>query len=327
LIIKLNSFLNNCNLADYKSFLLYGNNIGKVEYYYDKIMSSLSSNDYKKILFDSDDIHKEKLLETIEKHNHMNLFNEKFALVISPKNNSINNELLKLISGHKSLNFIIILKFTRLERSSTLRKFFESSKNHIIIPCYENTNIEIIQIIKEQASLFGLNLGETKISNICEILGNSDIDIRKELEKIFILEKKNLGHLLNTRQNYYEDTSFLFNLVSGKPLISSEFNRYTDFGKNRIRLVNNLIEHFFRLFTVKNLIKEGETAFNALRELKPPIFFKFEKRFLAHVSQWDTPRIKATLKELFFIQRMFLDGSLSSESRLEKVLLDFSSDS
>ena len=326
MIVRLNSFFNNSTLADYKSFLLYGNNIGKVEYCYDRIMSSLRSNDYKKILFDSDEIHKEKLLETVEKHNHMNLFNEKFALVISPKNNSINHELFKLISSPKSLNLIIILKFSKLEKSSSLRKFFESSKNHIIIPCYENSNIEKIQIIKEQALHFGLNLDQEKISNICEILGNSEIDIRKELEKIFILEKKNLGHLFHMEQNYYDDTSFLFNLVSGKPLVPSEFNRYTDFGRNQIRLVNNLIEHFFRLFTVSTLIKEGETVFNALQKLKPPIFFKFEKQFLAHVSRWDVPKIRTALKELFFIQRMFLDGCLSSESRLERVLLNFSLD-
>ena len=324
MIIRLNSFFKKNTLADYKSFLLYGNNIGKVEYCYDKIMSFLRSNGYKKILFDSEETHREKLLEKVEKYNHMNLFNEKFVLVISPNNNTINHDLFKLISGLKSHNFIIILKFSKLEKSSPLRKFFESSKNHVIIPCYENTNTEKVQIIREEASLFGLNLDEKKIMNISEILGNSEIDITKELEKIFILEKKNLGHLFYFSQNYYDDTSFLFNLVSGKPFISSELNRYTDFGKNQIRLVNNLIEHFFKLFTVKKLISEGESVFNALRELKPPLFFKFEKQFLSHVSRWSTPKIRTVLKELFFIQRMFLSGSLSSESRLEKVLLDFS---
>ena len=324
MIIRLNSFFNSNTLTSYKGFLLYGNNIGKIEYLYDKIIQALCSNDYQKVLFNTDEIKKEKLLETVKKHNHVNLFNDKFALVISPNNNSINHELFKIISGTKSLNFVIVLKFSKLEKSSSLRKFFESSKDHIIIPCYESTNTEKIQIIKEQALLFGLNLEEKKILNILEILGNTEIDIRKELEKIFILEKKNLGHLFHSRQRFYDDTSFLFNLVSGKPLISSEFNRYTDFGKNQVRLVNNLIEHFFRLFTVKQRITDGESMFNALHELKPPIFFKFEKQFLAQVSRWDIPKIREILKELFFIQRMFLDGSLSSESLLEKVLLDFS---
>ena len=324
MIVRLNSFFDRSTLADYRGFLLYGNNIGKAEYFCDKIISSLRSNGYKKVLFDSDEIHKEKLLETVEKHNHLNLFNEKYALVISPNNNSINHVLFKLISKAKPLNLIMILKFLKLEKGSSLRRFFEGSKEHIIVPCYENTNTEKIQIIKEQALSYGLNLGEKKIVNISEMLGKTEIDIRKELEKILILEKKNLGHLFNVRQSYYDDTSFLFNLVSGTPLVSWELDRYTDFGKNYIRLVNNLIEHFFRLFTVKELIKEGESIFNALRELKPPVFFKFEKQFLAHVSRWDIAGIRKILRELFFIQRMFLDGALSSRSRLEKVLLDFS---
>jgi len=325
LIKSSSSLIVNSTLPDFKGFLLYGNNLGKIEYCYDRIISCLIVKNFKKILLNSDELNKDKLMEAVNTYNNNNLFDDKFSLVLYLKNNALNSELIKLISGPELLNIKLILKFQRLEKSSALRKFFESSNDFAIVPCYENTDSEKIQIIKEQALSFGLHLSDGKVLDICKVLGNSEVDIRKELEKILILEKKNLDRKQFVKQYYYNETSFVFDVVSGKPFLYSDFNRYTDYGKNQIYLINSLIEHFFKLLVVKGVMIKGENMFSALRGLKPPIFFKFEKQFISQVSEWSVLDIRETIKKLFYVQRLFLNGALSSNSNLLSILLEFSS--
>ena len=92
--------------------------------------------------------------------------------------------------------------------------------------------------------------------------------------------------------------TFIFDMVSGKPFLYSDFNRYTEYGKNQIYLINSLIEHFFKLLVVKGRMIKGENMISALRGLKPPIFFKFEKQFISQVSKWGISDIRETIKKL-----------------------------
>ena len=81
-----------------------------------------------------------------------------------------------------------------------------------------------------------------------------------------------------------------------------------------MKIINALIEHFFKILTVKNKVSQGKAIYQAVKELRPPIFFKFEKEFQEHVRSWNQNNVIFVIKKLFDIQRNFLIGLTSARS-------------
>jgi DNA polymerase-3 subunit delta len=58
------------------------------------------------------------------------------------------------------------------------------------------------------------------------------------------------------------------------------------------------MRHFQRLHLAASRMASGASADDALRALRPPVFFKQQERFKAQLSTWPAPRAAAALNGL-----------------------------
>ena len=109
---------------------------------------------------------------------------------------------------------------------------------------------------------------------------------------------------------FFDESEFIFDIVTGNAKnFNDNYQKFTDYEKNEIRLINALIEHFFKILLVKDKVSRGISVRQALKELKPPIFFKFEKIFENQVIIWKTKNIEFFIRKLLTAQKLFLRGS------------------
>ena len=62
--------------------------------------------------------------------------------------------------------------------------------------------------------------------------------------------------------------------------------------------------HFHRLYLVASLVAEGETLEGALKQLRPPIFWKDRSAFTGQVRAWQKNELSKALQRLLDAERL-----------------------
>ena len=135
-------------------------------------------------------------------------------------------------------------------------------------------------------------------------------------------QKKSLSFISESLEN--NDTRFIFSLVSkDKKGFIKNYNKFTDYGSDNIKLITYLLDHFFRLLIVKIKIAEGIDIGSAIKQLRPPIFFKNLPEFKKQLYLFSTEELKLVIRKLFFSKQEFILGKWSSSSRFMLNLILF----
>ena len=75
-----------------------------------------------------------------------------------------------------------------------------------------------------------------------------------------------------------------------------------------------------KILFVKDKILLGSTPGNAMRSLRPPIFFKQEEVFLSQLNLWNSRNLRKIIKELHLCQMSILNNEKTSKSYFLKLL-------
>ena len=112
-----------------------------------------------------------------------------------------------------------------------------------------------------------------------------------------------------------DDTRFIFSLASKeKKGFVKNFNKFTDYGSDNMKLITYLLEHFFRLLVIKMKIYEGIDFSNAIKQIRPPIFFKNLPQFRQQLKMFSIGELNFIIKKLLISKQAFISGKWSSSS-------------
>ena len=121
-----------------------------------------------------------------------------------------------------------------------------------------------------------------------------------------------------------DDTRFIFSLASKeKKEFVKNFNKFTDYGSDNMKLITYLIEHFFRLLGIKMKIYEGIEDSSAIKQLRPQIFFKNLPEFRKQLKMFSISELELIIKKLFISKKELISGKWSAWSFLMLNLLLF----
>ncbi len=307
-------FKNNC-------FLFHGQNFGKVDYALNYVLTSKrkETGDFEIIHIYTDELKKNDFLKMSHEAIEPNLFGIPKVYIVSLTSEKNNKEIISFLN-FASENCIILLKSEQLSPKSPVRVFFEKSSDHIIVPCYEETNLEKNQLISSYFKNEGLDISQVQIQNISALVPNERTIIINEIEKLVIILKSNKVKNFDDGMFFYlsestdvDLTKFINNLCLGEiKSFSKEYNTVTDFGKDNMKLITLMIDHFFKLLTVKQNIREGKTVRDAVAMLRPRIFFKYLDSFYLQLQKFREDQIYLFIKKLYLCRMSVLSGRLSS---------------
>ncbi len=186
-------------------YLLYGQNSGLIE---ETINNTLKPN-FSKNLYSLD----EKEILTNENHFKEGILNKSFfdddKLIIINRATDKILDTIKEIIEKKIDDLKIILKSEILEKKSKLRNYFEKNKDTIIVPFYEDNYQSLLFLAQKFIKEKKIKISSQNINFIIERSKGNRINLKNELEKIFIysLEKDSINleeivKLTNLAENY-----------------------------------------------------------------------------------------------------------------------------
>ena len=282
-------------------YLLYGPNSGLIEETINTILKpNLSVN-----IFNYDE---NEILSNIDEFKEgifsKSFFDEDKLIIISRATDKILHIVEEIIDKNiKDLK--IIIKSGVLEKKSKLRKFFETNKNIITIPFYEDNYQSLASIAEKFLKEKKIGISTQNINFIAERAKGNRINLKNELEKIenYCLKKKSIefseiAKLTNLSENY--DITELVNQCIAKNKkktlhILSENNSVLE---DNILILKTFLYKFKRL---KKLKKELETKNNidvAISSFRPPIFWKEKDLIKQQLTVWSLSQIKFLIKEI-----------------------------
>ena len=311
------------NYCSYRFFLFYGPNYGKVSDCANQTKNFKNvKQDYEVINLFSDEIKKEDLSRIFIESSTPNIFGSKTFLCFHLSSEKISKEIISIISKETDKDLIVVLKCHQLGPRSPLRYFFEKNNYSISVACYEESESEKKTYINNVLENEGIKVSEALINLLTDNLSNQRLEIKSELEKIIILHKSEpeqkfmhntYTFMSNSLNNDY--TRFIFSLASKeKKGFVKKFNKFTDYGSDNIRLITYLLEHFFRLLVIKIKIREGIDVSSAIKQLRPPIFFKNLPEFRQQLKMFSISELKFVIKKLLISKQDFIRGKWSSSS-------------
>ena len=283
-----------------KYFLLYGENEGLKEEIIKKIELNFSKNIFR---YDEKEIFENK-------ENFFNglitksLFENQKLIIINRTSDKIKT-LIEEIVGKNIDDITFILISGILDKKSKIRNLFEKNKEMICIPFYPDTSQtlnmiandyfknkkiatsqEVINLITERArgSRQNLNNELNKIDNYCA--NNNKIDLKKIVKLTNLAENYNVSELT--------DTCLTKNTKRTAKILNENILSVED----TIFIIRTFLSKTKRLLRLQEEISKNKNIEIAIKDFKPPIFWKDKDIIKEQIIKWTLSDLKKLMVEI-----------------------------
>lgn len=218
----------------------------------------------------------------------------------------IEDALKTVHATDKSADNVLVIEAGDLKPSSKLRSLFEKMKDGAAIPCYADDAGNLSRILAQDFSVQGLKIDRDALMSLSAKLVGDRALARSMVEKI--ITYKGIGDGTVTLDDVLactEDSSLLYIDDLTRAAFSGDsvtagimLQRLFQEGINPVGILRGLQNHCKKLLFVKALVEDGDNQTSAMKKLRPPLFFKAEKDFIAHLNLWTAARLKTLLEQL-----------------------------
>jgi len=300
---QIDNFIND-KVINFDATLIYGPDQGIVTERKSLIIKKILGDKYDPFLltkFDSADLAKNphKLYNEL---GNISLISGRKVIVIYNANNNLHKVIETSLEDKKSDDLIIILA-EELAASSKLRKFFESKKNIVAIPCYADDLNMRKNIIRQSLAKF--NISNDIIDYIAHHISGNRLILRQEIRKLQIfclngnkLDSENIADLLcdNANNDFQNFANAIADKNPAKAIAITEELLANSIAETTLLRV--LINYLQRILESKYLLQAHNNYDNAIRYLKPPVFFKQKDILRRHLNLWQEEELKIILQKL-----------------------------
>ncbi len=214
---------------------------------------------------------------------------------------SLTNVFKEFLGRGKS-NALLIVEAGNLKPRSALRKVFEESENAAAVPCYADEGADLGKIINETFEKHGISVSPDAFSGLLELLGSDRLVTRSELEKLVLYIGPSKNVTIADVQACIGDSAAtsLDNVVKAvfsgnQEALDKELSRVFLEGMPPISMLRAAARHMQRLHLAISLVAKGYTKSQAMKALRPPVFYKNEDSFKNHMRLWNSKKISKAL--------------------------------
>lgn len=215
-----------------------------------------------------------------------------------------------VLSKLKKGDNLVLLSAGELSPRSTLRTLLENAENGAAIPCYVDDERDIGRVINEALKTAGYTIGSEALTYMAgNVVGDRAV-ARSEVEKLITYtgpEKKNIS--LEDVIACIGDSAALSLDNLARHVASGQFadaDRTLGFvlseGLPAVTVLRNLQSYFMRLHITKSRIQQGDSTEEAVKKLRPPLFFKVKSSFESQVTNWSLPQMEQALALLSSVE-------------------------
>jgi len=200
---------------------------------------------------------------------------------------------------------VVVVEAGDLPPRSSLRRAFEGAENAAAIACYADDRRALEELVREVLGGRGIEVSGEAQSYLAQHLGGDRLLSRRELEKLalYVGDKGKVtlaeatASVGDSAQLGLDDV--IFAAAEGNaPALERALDRAFQEGEMPVTVLRALMRHFQRLHLTQARIESGLGEEEALRSLRPPLFFKLQDRFRRQLRLWPERRARAALELL-----------------------------
>tara|TARA_Y100000768_G_scaffold203584_1_gene153174 strand:- start:630 stop:1652 length:1023 start_codon:yes stop_codon:yes gene_type:complete len=315
----------------FQSFLIYGPNEGLVRENIEFVYKKFSENsECEKLYITSKQLDEDPTILQNEM-NSISMFSpKKFIVLVNLKEKHVN--IIDDCLSKNYENIFLVLKLENLQKSSKIRRLYETSKIHFSLACYDDdikTLSSLLEKFQKENSIIFDN--EVK-SFLLENLSNDRMVIKNELEKILLSlshdEKKvnieEIKYILHDSANtdYHQiNNAVMFGNVEK---VSRSLGKFFNLGTAPVAILKSFNNYVMRIRSAQVEISKGKQFDEAIKILKPPVFWKEKSDFKRHCLMWPAKIIENIINEVLSAEIKCMSSNIIAKEQCEKTLFGIS---
>ncbi|AVP88093.1 Putative DNA polymerase III subunit delta [Candidatus Phycorickettsia trachydisci] len=295
--------------------MFHGSEKGLIDYYVSQVQKILELP-VRKITYSEDFA----LSETL---NALSFFSTKEIIIITGVNGNITKEIAQTLKT-QTHNFPI---FIADDLAPSLKQLFQKQANLALVPCYPESAIDLQLIVKRY--LAGKGIEPKALEYLCANLNSDRQFLYSELDKLLIycndkdqITLEDVHEAIVPMRNVSLD-QLIISFVKGD--LKNYLNDIECLLHNNIPemlIIRSLVKYYTNLYTVKLHTKAGMSVDEAMKLLKPPVFFMYVKHFKEFVATLNCTSIFNALKLLTAAEVKLKSTGANVKNIFENLLLN-----
>ncbi|MEQ8357476.1 MAG: DNA polymerase III subunit delta [Kiloniellaceae bacterium] len=221
----------------------------------------------------------------------------------------------------------VVLDGGDLPARSTLRKLFEADQRTAALACYHDDGQSLATVVQGFFAAAGVGISREAVAFLAGQLGGDRALTHRELEKVLLYKGSGNGEItLEDAETCVGDSALLslddVALATGSgdlPALERALRRSLSEGNSPITLLRAVARHFQRIHAVAGA---GGAAEDAMKRLRPPVFWKAAPAFKAQASAWRPRNLARALDRLLEAEAACKRSGAPAETLASRVLLE-----
>lgn len=221
-----------------------------------------------------------------------NFFNQRELLKVEYSGSAAPKELKDFLQGDRFENFICFIGDESLP-SSGIRKFFEDAQNLAVMGCYYEDENYIARMAASLATEDKKTFSADAIGYLKSVLKGDHLLVKNELIKLINYAHDNskisyedVKQALSPELSASGDEMCLYFSKKQPDKFLREVEALKTQAINEVLIIRALIRYYLNLFLVVSKVEEGMVIDLAIKQLSPPIFFKYVNDFKLVAQQF-----------------------------------------
>jgi len=200
---------------------------------------------------------------------------------------------------------VVVVEGGELPARSSLRRAFEDAAGAFAIPCYADGPRELEALAREVLGAHRVAVDADALAYLVDHLGGDRGASRRELEKLALYagDGGRVG-VAEATQSVGDSAAMTIDDIvlaaaeGDAAALERALMRAFLEGEMPVGVLRALMRHFQRLHLVQSRVAAGISEEDALRSLRPPLFFKLQDRFRRQLRLWPAARAAYALSLL-----------------------------
>jgi DNA polymerase-3 subunit delta len=199
----------------------------------------------------------------------------------------------------------IVIEAGDLKRSAPLRAVCEKAKCAAVLPCYADTERDLIRLVDDEMREARLTIAPDARAALVSLIGGDRQGSRSEIRKLALYAHGKDRVTLDDVLAVVADASALAldavvdAAFAGRPPdTEAQFSKAISAGTAPGTILSWTLRYVTQLHKARLALDAGEDTFTAMRSFIPPIHFRREQMVQAALKSWTAPRLERAMEQL-----------------------------
>ena len=254
-------------------------------------------------------------------------------IIRTQQSRKVNSALLKPLIEGPPLEGFLVVEAGSLRADEGLRKLFEAAQNTAAIACYADEGASLDGLVREVLGAHKLDITPDAKRMLIARLGADRGTSRAEIAKLALyalgqkqVEEADVEAIVGDASEMAIDRIVTAAVTGQASAALVECDKALAAGESAQYVLIAAERQIHRLHRVRMVMDAGASLDEALKGLRPPLFYKQRDGFVRQVETWSQPKLSRALSRITDAQRLMRAGGplgvLDEAAVTQGVLLD-----